>query len=102
MMLLPLLVMLSAIPGQALYFEVPGAIDVDAVTIEFKGQKLALAPSDNDWFGLVGVDLDVAPGRYPLTVTYNSADDQSNTEVVDIDVRAVSYTHLTLPTTPYV
>ena len=91
MMLLPLLVMLSAIPGQALYFEVPGAIDVDAVTIEFKGQKLALAPSDNDWFGLVGVDLDVAPGRYPLTVTYNSADDQSNTEVVDIDVRVKDY-----------
>ena len=68
-MLLPLLAALSAIPGQAVYLEVPGALELEAVAIEFKGQKLALASSNDGWFGLIGVDLDVAPGLYPVTVS---------------------------------
>ena len=68
-MLLPLLVVLSAIPGQAVYLEVPDTQQLEAVAIDFKGQKLALASSDDGWFGLIGVDLDVAPGLYPVTVS---------------------------------
>ena len=99
-MLLPLLVMLSAIPGQAVYLEVPGELQLEAVAIDFKGQKLALASSDDGWFGLIGVDLDVAPGLYPVTVSYNPADDEPYTEVIDIDVMVKEYPTTKLEVAP--
>ena len=91
MAFLPLLVVLSAVPGQAVSVSVPVTPAVATVQVQFESQQQMLAPNADGWFGLLGVDLDVKPGTYPVTLTFDGADGSTYRESLTLEVLPKNY-----------
>ena len=91
MAFLSLLVALSAVPGQAVSVSVPARPAVTAVQIEFELQQQTLAPTADGWVALLGVDLDVQPGKHPVTLTFAGSDGSVYSESLTLEVLPKDY-----------
>jgi len=72
--------------GQALRLDVPDEPGLEAVTIEWNGQRIPFAKESAGWFTWVGIDLDASPGVQMAEMTRTYRDGRSRREVRQIDV----------------
>lgn len=74
--------------------EAPGAT---AVSGEWFGHKLAFFHKPKDsWYALAGVDIEVTPGSYPLTIEVTSLDGSKKTIQRSVAVAEAPYKQVTL------
>lgn len=66
-------------PGDVLRVDLTVAKTVESLNVSFASQKIAFQPHAglNEWSGLVGIDLEIKPGRYSLRGTVTFADRQT-------------------------
>jgi len=100
MAFLYLLVALSAVPGQAVSVSVPVTSSVTSVQVKFESQQQTLALIDEGWFGLLGVDLDVQPGSYPVKLLFEGPDIAAYSESLTLEVRPKNYPTTKLEVSP--
>jgi murein DD-endopeptidase MepM/ murein hydrolase activator NlpD len=100
MNLLVLLAGLTAIPGQAVYLNVPERAGVEAVSVVFENQQVQLADAEDGWFALLGVDLDVKPGSYPVQLSYEFQDGETETAELALLVLPKDYPTTKLEVAP--
>jgi len=91
MSVLALLLTLTAVPGQAVYVAVPDRDSLEAVTLSWGSQEVSLVDAGDHWYGLLGVDLDVAPDSYKLAVSYRYENQAVADEAVTLDVVGKDY-----------
>lgn len=100
MNLLVMLAALTAVPGQAVYLSVPMRADVEVVSAEFEGQEVRLAATNDGWFALLGVDLDVKPGSYDIQLSYELEAGGMDYDTVVLDVLPKDYPTTKLEVAP--
>src|SRR5207247_10311081 len=60
-------------PGELVVLSIAGPERTDAVHVRAFGRDVVAYPAgDHEWRALVGIDLDVTPGAYPVTVDAGS------------------------------
>jgi murein DD-endopeptidase MepM/ murein hydrolase activator NlpD len=69
---------LKAFPGEVLRADLKAAKTVENLDASFAGQTIAFQPHAglDQWYGLVGIDLEIKPGRYSLKGTVTFTDGQ--------------------------
>jgi len=76
------------------------ALQTEAVTVigRWQGRKVAFFPSQSRkiWYALTGVDVEVSPGTYPLTIEAEFRDGPQKTLHRDIAVGVAPYAKVTL------
>jgi murein DD-endopeptidase MepM/ murein hydrolase activator NlpD len=88
---------LAAVQGEAVLLEMPAADDFTvSATLDWQGEQIPLVRNDERWLGLIGVDLDVMPGDYDLTVRFTGPDGSVSVGTETLSVSAGRYpeTHL--------
>jgi murein DD-endopeptidase MepM/ murein hydrolase activator NlpD len=100
MNLLVLLTALTAIPGQAVYLSVPEREGAETVSAVFEEQQVQLAATDDGWFALLGVDLDVSPGTYAIQLSYEYQDGEIEGEALTLEVLPKDYPTTKLEVAP--
>lgn len=85
------LAVLVAGQGEAVRLELPDEPGLAAVTLSWNGHQVPLARSAAGWFGLLGVDLDQAPGEHAAGLTYRYADGRKRLATETVRVRAKAY-----------
>lgn len=76
--------------GQAVRLSVPDEPGIEKVEIRFQNKTIPYAHAGQEWFTVVGLDLDLKPGSYSgeVRVTKNS---KMELRPVKIDVKAVKF-----------
>ncbi len=100
MNLLVLLAALTAVPGQAVYLSVPDREGVETVSAVFEDQQVQLAATDDGWFALLGVDLDVKPGTYAVQLSYKFQNSATESEALTLEVLPKDYPTTKLEVSP--
>lgn len=85
------LAVLVAAQGEAVRLELPAEPGLTAVTLSWNGHEVPLARGPEGWFGLLGVDLDQAPGEHAAGLTYRYADGRTRLATEAVRVRAKEY-----------
>ena len=67
-----------------------------AVTGEWQGHKLSFFRTQNSRYALAGIDIEVAPGSYPLTIEITSSGGATQTLRRDITISAAPYKEVPL------
>jgi murein DD-endopeptidase MepM/ murein hydrolase activator NlpD len=88
--------LLSAHQGQALEITVPTEPGLESVVIDWRGRRLDLVETGSEWLGIVGIDIDLGPGRFDLGIELEFEDGRTRTGHEQIDVAATEFptTHL--------
>jgi murein DD-endopeptidase MepM/ murein hydrolase activator NlpD len=55
-------------PGEVVVLTITAAADLDRVRVRAFGQQVAVFPASSTWQALVGIDLEVKSGTYPVTI----------------------------------
>lgn len=89
----------SVVNGGATLVVVRGLVEGDAVTGTFNGEAVPFAAAAGKVTALVGIDLDVKPGTYPIVVKVKRASGKPVTVKSDLPVTDAKYDveKLTLP-----
>ena len=79
-----------------------GPYSFHSIEGEFRGDKIpmALEPRSKTYEGLLGIDMDVRPGRYPIRLRANSEDDKVYAGVSFLEVKKVNFKTQTLRLPP--
>lgn len=87
-----------ALPEQAL---VPGGLAVlkikdyqPGTQVFYEGKRLAIAPYEDDWYALAGINLKTKPGEHEITVQYN--DENKVISTIKISYKKYDEQHLTI------
>jgi murein DD-endopeptidase MepM/ murein hydrolase activator NlpD len=64
----------AAVQGQAVLVALPAAAGEVAAELIWQDQRAPLLRRDDRWLALIGVDLDVAPGDYDVSIRYTLSD----------------------------
>jgi len=91
MNLLVLLVAMTAFPGQAVEVGIPAEPELEAVTLSWQSQQIRMAPADDGWFALLGVDLDLEPGSYEVAAVYRYAGNREERRTLQLTVAPKDY-----------
>jgi murein DD-endopeptidase MepM/ murein hydrolase activator NlpD len=67
-----------------------------AVTGEWQGHKLYFFRAQNSWYALAGIDIEVAPGSYPLSIEVTNAGGITQALRRDIIISAAPYKEVPL------
>jgi murein DD-endopeptidase MepM/ murein hydrolase activator NlpD len=100
MNLFVLLAALTAIPGQAVYLSVPDREGVETVSAVFEDQQVQLGATDDGWFALLGVDLDVKAGTYTVQLSYEFENSAPESETLTLEVLPKDYPTTKLEVAP--
>ena len=84
--------------GTPCLFVVKTQAGTTAVMGKWQGREVTFFRVDDrlTWYALVGIDVEVAPGTYPLTVDVVAADEKTQTLHRDVSVRAAPYAKVAL------
>ena len=66
------------------------------VSGQWQGHKLSFFHAQDSWYALAGIDVEVAPGSYPLTVDVTNSDGTSQTLRRNITISAAPYEEVPL------
>ncbi|HMB72143.1 MAG TPA: M23 family metallopeptidase, partial [Gammaproteobacteria bacterium] len=83
--LLPLLLSVTALQGQAVELRIVNEPGLEAVTTHWDGRSVPFVRDGGVWITVIGVDLDVEHGEYPAPLTLSFAD--GRTRMQDENVR---------------
>ncbi|WP_051978947.1 M23 family metallopeptidase [Edaphobacter aggregans] len=72
------------------------APNASAVTGGWQGHKLSFFRAQNSWYALAGIDIEVAPGNYPLSIEITAANGTTQTLHRDITITAAPYKEVPL------
>jgi hypothetical protein len=72
------------------------AQNASAITGQWQGHLLTFFRADNVWHSLAGIDVEAAPGSYPLTVEMKDSHGVSHTVHRDITIIAAPYKEVPL------
>jgi Peptidase family M23 len=67
-----------------------------AVSGDWQGHKLSFFRAENAWYTLAGIDVEIAPGSYPLSIAITSADGTTQTLRRDVTVSTAPYQEIPL------
>lgn len=81
--------------GSPAFFTVQ-APSASSVTGQWQGHVLTFFHVNSTWYALGGIDVEVAPGSYPLTVEVKDADGIRNTLQRNISITAAPYKEVPL------
>ena len=89
----------SVVNGGATLVVVRGLVEGDSVTGTFNGESVPFAAAAGKATALVGIDLDVKPGKYPVVVKVKRASGKPSTVKIELPVEDAKYEveKLTLP-----
>ncbi len=84
--------------GSPTLFSIELPADTTAVTARWQGHDLTFfrAPHSHTWYGLAGIDVEVAPGAYLLAVQVTRASGAPSTLTQSIAVEAAPYAEIPL------
>jgi murein DD-endopeptidase MepM/ murein hydrolase activator NlpD len=96
--LVPLAPAIDVAQGDAVAMSLPDEPGLTSVALGWQGRSVPYVRDGTAWATVLGVDLDVAPGSYPVTVTLRYGDGRSSTrqEVLDVTGQAFPTTELTV------
>ncbi len=86
-----LLLMLSGYPGQAVTVNIPSEPGLEAVSLLWQSQAVSMARTDEGYFALLGVDLDLKPGAYRVNAMLTFAGDRKERRAIDLTVTPKDY-----------
>src|SRR4051812_11103639 len=81
---------ISAPQGNAFLLKLPNQPGIQSVQVQWQNKKIPYVRVGDEWVAVVGVDLDVKPGKYPTGINI-VRDTGTQTEMVDIQVAAVKF-----------
>jgi murein DD-endopeptidase MepM/ murein hydrolase activator NlpD len=98
MSFLVLLAAWTVFQGQALQVELPHEAGIEAATIAWGGRDVPFVRDGDRWLTVIGVDLDVAPGEHPASVSFHYADGRTQThpEIIAVKGKSFPTTRLTV------
>lgn len=91
MKIIALLLALSGYPGQAVVVEIPFEPQLEAVTLSWQAQEIRMAPAEQGWFALLGVDLDVQPGAYEVDAVFRYTGNREQRRTLPLTVSPKDY-----------
>jgi murein DD-endopeptidase MepM/ murein hydrolase activator NlpD len=93
-----LLATLVAIQGQALELTEPHVDGLVALEVTWDGLQIPFVRNENSWHSVVGVDLDMEAGQYPLELSfrYNNDSNRLRSDMVDVRSKSFPTTELTV------
>jgi murein DD-endopeptidase MepM/ murein hydrolase activator NlpD len=92
------LAIVTVAQGDAVRIEYPDTEGLNAVAIEWRSRTVPFVRGEDAWFTLLGIDLDVAAGSYPVTVSFRYEDGHVDTrsDVIDVTGKEFPTTRLTV------
>ena len=91
---------LTAFQGQALQLEIPHLEGLESATVEWSERSVPFVRDADRWFTVIGVDLDVSAGDYPMEVTITYADGRVVTQSESLEVLSKSFPTTELTVAP--
>lgn len=84
--------------GDAARIEYPDEAGLDQVRINWNDRSVPLVRTGNEWYTLIGVDLEASPGPHAATVTFRYDDGRTETreETIDVSAKEFPTTRLTV------
>jgi len=92
------LAVVTVAQGDAVRIEHSHEAGLEAASIDWNGRSVPMVRSDDVWFTLLGVDLDVSPGSYPATLVlrHTNGETTRTDEVIDVTSKEFPTTRLTV------
>ena len=95
---LGLLAMLMAVQGQALQLGWPHEAGLTSIEVSWNERQIPYLRVGDEWLTVIGIDLDVTAGEYPLeaTLRYEDGRVEIRSDVVQVSGKAFPTTELTV------
>ena len=86
-----IVMMLTAVQGDAIQIQVPTEPDLVGVDAVWNDHRIPFVQNDTGWFTVVGVDLAMAPGEHFAELSFTYSDGRKRRQVETIDVRSKEF-----------
>jgi murein DD-endopeptidase MepM/ murein hydrolase activator NlpD len=84
-------------PGEVVALSIASVAADDQITVRAFGRDVpAYRVSDHEWRAVLGIDLDVKPGAYQITVHANGSQPATSTQTIDVRPRVFRTRRLTV------
>jgi murein DD-endopeptidase MepM/ murein hydrolase activator NlpD len=89
---------LAVVQGQALELTEPHVEGLVALDVTWDGRQIPFVRNGNGWHSVVGVDLDIEAGQYPLELSfhYNDDNNRQRSDIVEVQSKSFPTTELTV------
>ena len=77
---------LTVLQGQALQLDYPHEAGLQGVEVTWADRRIPFVRADDNWFTLIGIDLDRDPGDYPARVSFSYADGRTRNQLETVEV----------------
>ncbi|TDJ44658.1 MAG: M23 family metallopeptidase [Gammaproteobacteria bacterium] len=81
----------SAVQGQVIEVVVPDEAGLTTVTATWNDRSVPLVPRAAEWFTVLGIDLEQAPGEQPLKLIFQFDDGRRQTRASNVTVRGKTF-----------
>lgn len=98
MMLTTAMTILSVAQGDAVRLSYPDRTRIESASVDWQDRNVPMVRSGEAWITVIGADLDVAPGDYPLSATFAYGDGRrvERTDMLTVTSKSFPLTRLTV------
>ena len=95
-----IVMMLTAVQGEAVQLQVPSEPDLVALEAVWNDRRVPFVKNDAGWFTVVGVDLEMAPGEHVAELQFTYADGRIRRELETLNVQSKAFPETRLTVEP--
>jgi murein DD-endopeptidase MepM/ murein hydrolase activator NlpD len=91
---------LTAVQGEAMQLRVPPETGLVAVNAVWNDRRIPFVNNDAEWFTVIGIDLEMAPGEHPAELLFTYADGRERRQVETVTVQSREFPTTRLSVAP--